>query len=190
MAATPTSAGVVHRDLKPSNILVIRGTPGESSSNDSAAQIDDGAPAAQDKDVLDFGLARITDADCRASKLVEGGDIRAPVAYMSPEQAPGASDEIDLRSDVYALGVVLYKLIASRFPYDTAGSLRGGESHAILRAGTQAAPAGLPPRLPRRGGPPERSSAEHSNRRLAIGATPRRGRARRGHRALLFAEPD
>ena len=96
--------GVIHRDLKPSNIVV-------SESGEVK--------------VLDFGLARITDADVAVGTVMtELGKIWGTLPYMSPEQTRGDSREIDFRSDVYSLGVVLYELISGSLPYDTqAGSL-------------------------------------------------------------------
>ena len=91
--------GVIHRDLKPSNLLVT----------------EDGQPK-----VLDFGLARITDADTDALSLVsEVGTIKGTLPYMSPEQTRGNPGDIDVRTDVYSLGVILYELMSGRRPYDT-----------------------------------------------------------------------
>jgi serine/threonine protein kinase/Tfp pilus assembly protein PilF len=105
--------GVIHRDLKPSNILVV----GDERPEGVSTATGSGAAVPMVK-ILDFGLARIADTDIEATQLSQAGDIRGTLAYMSPEQARGDSREIDLRSDVYSLGVTLYETITGRFPYD------------------------------------------------------------------------
>lgn len=89
--------GVIHRDLKPGNILV---TP-------------DGQPK-----VLDFGIARATDSDIKATTRTDAGQLVGTLPYMSPEQVAGDPEALDTRSDVYTLGVILYELLAGRLPHD------------------------------------------------------------------------
>lgn len=90
--------GVIHRDLKPGNIMV------EES----------GQPK-----ILDFGVARATDHDLQAVTLqTDIGQLVGTLPYMSPEQVSGDPTELDSRSDVYSLGVVLFELLAGRLPMD------------------------------------------------------------------------
>lgn len=91
--------GIVHRDLKPSNILV-----------DSTGRVK----------IIDFGVARATDADMKqAAAQTAVGQIVGSVQYMSPEQFDADPHDIDTRSDVYALGLVLYELLSGELPYVT-----------------------------------------------------------------------
>ncbi len=107
--------GVIHRDLKPSNLIV---TDAPSSGSDSEMS----APAMVK--ILDFGLARITEEDVAATQVTEIGVIKGTLPYMAPEQARGEVDEIDVRTDVYALGVILYELLTGKRPYSVdTGSL-------------------------------------------------------------------
>ncbi len=110
--------GVIHRDLKPSNVLIHEL---------------DGQPQPK---IIDFGIAKaIADQRPDMSRLTHGRQLLGTPEYMSPEQATGATDSIDTRSDVYSLGVLLYELICGEPPFDrerlrTAGFI---ELERILR---------------------------------------------------------
>jgi serine/threonine protein kinase len=102
--------GVIHRDLKPANVMV---------TEDVDRDLSGGAATAPEVKVLDFGLARIADPDMEAATMMsEVGVIRGTLPYMSPEQTRSDIDAVDVRTDVYALGVILYEMVTSRRPYD------------------------------------------------------------------------
>ena len=125
------SKGIVHRDLKPENIML--GRYGEVL-------------------VVDWGIAKVVRAseasdsqvtlpltaleDVAPEKSLEGAVSGTP-AYMSPEQASGQVSSIDERTDVYALGAVLYHIVAGRPPYD------GGSAYEVLRQVQQRPPRAL-----------------------------------------------
>jgi WD40 repeat protein/predicted Ser/Thr protein kinase len=90
--------GIIHRDLKPSNILIEK----------------DGNPR-----LLDFGLAKLVETGRGEGQSVVtiSGKLMGTFAYMSPEQTMGNPDEIDTRSDVYSLGIILYQMLTGTMPY-------------------------------------------------------------------------
>ncbi|MFO0835560.1 MAG: protein kinase [Phycisphaerales bacterium] len=107
--------GVIHRDLKPANILV------EDHRGDSARG-GPGVPGGVQPKVLDFGVARLVEPeDAMATMGTDPGQVIGTLAYMAPEQIRGDADRIDTRADVYAIGVILYELLAGRLPFALKG---------------------------------------------------------------------
>ena len=101
--------GIIHRDIKPSNILVT---------------LHDGVPVPK---VIDFGIAKATEqALTEKTVFTAVGQFMGTPAYMSPEQAELSGLDIDTRSDIYALGVLLYELLTGKTPFDAKELLQAG----------------------------------------------------------------
>jgi hypothetical protein len=114
--------GIIHRDLKPSNILVT---------------LHDGVPSPK---VIDFGIAKATEGRSPDHTLFTAVDqfVGTP-AYMSPEQAESSGLDVDTRSDIYSLGVLLYELLTGRPPFEQEQLVKSGMT-AMRRTLREAVP--------------------------------------------------
>jgi serine/threonine protein kinase len=139
--------GIIHRDLKPSNILV-----GE----------EDGRPVPK---IIDFGIAKAVqrEKDAATAHSADSGDIVGTPAYMSPEQIT-LGEDVDTRTDIYALGMILYELLTGRGPFESEGASLFELLYAIL----EKAPPSPADRL--RADDPARAEAVASARRLTARA--------------------
>lgn len=107
--------GVVHRDLKPENLFLTRG--GELR-------------------VLDFGIARLREVSSESSTQTRAGSLLGTPAFMAPEQARGRWEEVDSRTDIWAVGATLFTLIAGRFVHEA-----DTVQEQLIRAATVSAPS-------------------------------------------------
>lgn len=117
------ACGIVHRDLKPENVFVTRDYRGKELAK-----------------LVDFGIAKLLDADGAVEVLTRAGMVFGTPRYMSPEQAAGG--KVDERSDLYSVGVLAHELLSGKPPFDS------DDLAAILRMQIMAPPPPLPETVP------------------------------------------
>ena len=106
--AAAHAAGIVHRDLKPDNLFVV--APNRATA----------AGAGEVIKVLDFGIAKMK-RDLTNSPLTSTGALMGTPVYMSPEQCRGVPGEVDHRTDIYSMGIILYQMLCGRPPFTSEG---------------------------------------------------------------------
>src|SRR5258708_7431473 len=92
-------AGIVHRDLKPDNIFILKSKAGQKDY----------------VKIIDFGISKFTETGAM-SRMTRTGALMGTPHYMAPEQATGSA-EVDLRTDIYAVGIILYESVTGRVPF-------------------------------------------------------------------------
>jgi hypothetical protein len=100
------AAGIIHRDLKPDNLFLVP---------------DAEVPGGERVKVLDFGIAKLTQDLTAGSVRTRTGAVMGTPQYMSPEQCRGVASAVDLRTDIYAMGIILYRMLCGVVPFDGEG---------------------------------------------------------------------
>lgn len=106
------SRGVLHRDIKPSNVLLVpdaQTTPDQSDAMASEAWM---------PKLADFGMAKLIESGGNLEDQTQSGTLIGTIPYMAPEQAEGRTHDMDVRTDVYGLGALLYELLTGRPPFE------------------------------------------------------------------------
>ncbi len=139
--------GIIHRDLKPDNIMLV-----ERLGQKDVVK------------VLDFGIAKNRDEENRGAKLTQQGTVLGTPPYMSPEQFTGAA--LDVRSDIYSLGVVAYEMLTGRLPFEAASAFEWATLHMTSQPRPiEEQPMGSCARFPRSASRASPSSRRPSPRR-------------------------
>jgi eukaryotic-like serine/threonine-protein kinase len=120
------AAGIVHRDVKPSNVAVDLGPPIRVK-------------------LLDFGIAKLTTPELHSTGLTSAGRLIGTPTIMAPEQILGA--EVDARADIYALGVLLYRMLVGRLPFEALDSAELSRQHLEVPAPRPSLRGPVPPAL-------------------------------------------
>src|SRR5207249_1595589 len=178
--------GLVHRDLKPANILLQGRTGGASASsavpstaNGPSSAGSAGASAGGDlphPKITDFGLVK----DVKESGQTRSGELLGTPSYMAPEQASGQVHQVDARTDVWALGAILYECLTGRPPFraatvmDTLGEVLNSEPASPRRSACE---RGEKQNRPTR---QERESGGRRRKRSRRGTAPRERRVAHG----------